>query len=340
MSVLVAALLLSAAVAVVAAEEPPPPPFDGLMSFHSIQGPDGPEEFSWAVKLADEEELRTIDDTHVGVYWTDTETLATTITAGRAHAADGATVPTTIAVTQPNIITLTVHHRGGNSAAGGAPFDYPISQGSGWEGGFQTYPVDMGPLTEQSTPPPAPTCTVPGLAGRTLRAARRQLRRSQCALGEVRGERSRGARVVRQFRQPGRELPAGTEVGVKLLVSQPGAPEREQSDRQERSGPVQADEDGEQAGEAGEGRAEQRGARRQGQHPCGEGGAEHPGGRAGEPAPVLEEGVGQGEAEGDREHRHRRQLQQRRPPESGCVHPRRGYSTTTLPFMKGWILQW
>jgi beta-lactam-binding protein with PASTA domain len=66
---------------------------------------------------------------------------------------------------------------------------------------------------------PTPLCIVPDLSGRTLKAARRQLRRSHCKLGDVRGERSRGARVVRQFRKPGRELPAGTEVGVKLLVS-------------------------------------------------------------------------------------------------------------------------
>ena len=36
----------------------------------------------------------------------------------------------------------------------------------------------------------------------------------------------------------------------------------------------------------------------------------------------------------------RNQLQQRRPPEGRDVHPHRGYSTTTLPFMKGWIEQW
>jgi hypothetical protein len=195
------------------------PPYDGLMSFPDIQGPDGPEEFSWEVELGKEQELRAIDDTHAGVYYTDPEeTLAFTITAQLAHAADGANVPTTLAVTQPNVIILTVHHRAGNPAAGGAPFDYPVVAGAGYEGGFQQHTVDMGPPTEQGTPPPVLRCTVPALSGLTLRAARRQLRRSNCGLGAVRGERVRGARVVRQFRKAGRSLPVGTRVGVKLLV--------------------------------------------------------------------------------------------------------------------------
>jgi len=216
---LVAAVFASASVVAASAEEPIPP-FDGGMSFQAIQGPDGPEEFSWAVKLDEEQELRAIDDTHAGVYWVGTETLAVTITAVLAHAADGANVPTTLAVTQPNVITLTVHHRAGNPAAGGAPFDYPVTAGAGWEGGFQQYTVVMPPPTEQAIKPPVPVvCSVPYLSGLTLKATRRQLRRSHCKLGEVRGQRSRGARVVRQFRRPGRELSAGTEVGVKLLAS-------------------------------------------------------------------------------------------------------------------------
>jgi hypothetical protein len=203
----------------------PYPQYEGLINFQSIQGPDGPEEFSWAVKLYEGQELRAIDETQAAVYYA-SEHLAFQIEAVEAHAADGANVPTTLTVTQPNIITLTVHHRVGNPAAGGAPFDYPVNAGAGWEGGFQPYEIDGPPLpvTSMSGVPvaaelPTPLCIVPDLSGRTLKAARRQLRRSHCKLGDVRGERSRGARVVRQFRKPGRELPAGTEVGVKLLVS-------------------------------------------------------------------------------------------------------------------------
>jgi hypothetical protein len=218
-TVLMVVVVSSFGLAVGAAAEPLPP-YDGLMSFPTIQGPDGPEEFSWAVKLGEEQELRAIDDTHAGVYYTGSEEhLVLTIAAGHAHAADGVNVPTTLAVTQPNVITLKVHHRAGNPAAGGAPFDYPVIAGSGWEGGFQQHTVVGPPPTEQETAPAAPVvCSVPYLSGLTLKASRRQLRRSHCKLGAVRGERSRRARVVKQFRKPGRELPAGTEVGIKLLV--------------------------------------------------------------------------------------------------------------------------
>jgi hypothetical protein len=215
LTVAVAALLCALAPASAIAAEAPP--YDGTMSFPAIQGPDGPEEFTWEVQLNEGEDLRQIDERHAGVYFTDDDRLAMLITATAAHAADGATVPTTIVVTQPNLITLTVHHRAGNPAAGGAPFDYPIIQGEGWEGGFQTHTVEMPPPTEQVAPVvPPPPCLVPRLAGRSLPASRRILRRSHCKLGPVRGERAKGAKVVRQFRKPGTSLPAGAEVGVKL----------------------------------------------------------------------------------------------------------------------------
>lgn len=224
LSVLVVAVVANTCLISVAAAEPPPP-YEG-MSFQTIYNSEGPEEFSWAVKMEEEQELQAVDETHAAVYWTGTEHIAFSIEAAKAHDASGATVPTTLAVTQPNVITLTVHHRAGNPAAGGAPFDYPVSAGAGWEGGFQTYTVDMGPLTEQAPPPPVLRCTVPDLVGLTLKAGIRQLRRSNCGLGEVRGERMRGARVVRQFRKVGRSLPVGTQIGVKLLAPEPRAPKR------------------------------------------------------------------------------------------------------------------
>jgi hypothetical protein len=213
-SVFLIAVLALSVIAPAAAGAEAPPPYDGLMSFQAIQGAEEPEEFSWEVKLDESEELRLIDDTHAGVYWVETDTLAMSIVAQKAHDSEGSTVPTTLAVTQPNVITLTVHHRAGNPAAGGAPFRYPVVQGAGWEGGFQTIHVVMPP-TEQ--PPPAPQCVVPELGSRTVRAARKMLSRANCALGPIRGELSRGARVVRQYRAAGKSLPVGTEVGVKVL---------------------------------------------------------------------------------------------------------------------------
>jgi len=220
-SVLLTVLVgLCAAIGPVAASAEPVPPFDGLMAFHDIQGPDGPEEFSWTVKLGEEEELRAIDETQAGVFWED-GTQAMTIVAEKAHDAEGANVPTTIAVTEPNLITLTVHHRVGNPAAGGAPFHYPVTAGVGWEGGFQTERAVMPPPEVSPAPP---TCVVPDLTGRTLRASRKMLHSAHCKLGLVRGERSRRVRVAKQYRLVGRVLPVWTAVDVRTLRVVQGVP--------------------------------------------------------------------------------------------------------------------
>lgn len=189
---------------------------DGGQRFSQINGPQDPEDFCFEVQLGEEQEMRQIDDRHVGVFY-NTGQQSFVITAEEAADVEGASVPTTLALTGMDEITLTVHHREGNPRAGGAPFHYPITAGSGWEGGFQTTTVNMPPPTEQKTNPPisspVPTCEVPFLQGRTLRAAKRALRRAGCALGPV---RSYGAKVVKQYRPTGKVLPAGTEVGVKL----------------------------------------------------------------------------------------------------------------------------
>ncbi len=203
--VVVAVFVWSSASA--AAEELPQ--FDGPMTFQAIQGPEDPEEYSWQVKLGNEEELKEIDDRHAGVFWED-GTLAMQIEAVAAHDADGATVPTTLAVTQPNIITLTVHHRDGS-------FVYPVTPGEGWEGGNRTEPAQvLWPPGE--FPPPPPSCVVPDLTGRSLRASRKLLHRSHCRLGAVRGEQLRTAHVVKQYRQIGKSLPLWTKVDVKALT--------------------------------------------------------------------------------------------------------------------------
>ncbi|HEY5943604.1 MAG TPA: hypothetical protein VIT89_12195 [Solirubrobacterales bacterium] len=232
MSFVALVVLVPAAIGV-AAE--PLPSYDGAMTFQSIPDPDGPEEYSWEVNLGEGQDLRQVDGRNAAVYYTESEHLAFSIQAIEAHDAIGTTVPTSLTVTQPNIITLTVHHRSGNPAVGGASFDYPVNAGSGWEGGIQAHLIEGPPSVVPSgslyVQAPAPSCFVPDVVGLTLKASRRQLRRSNCNLGEVRGERLRGARVVRQFRKAGRSLPVGTQVGVKLLVPEPRAPQREQSHR-------------------------------------------------------------------------------------------------------------
>lgn len=192
------------------------PVYDGDQRFPDIVGPEGLEEYAWEVELSEEQELRQVDETHAGVFYED-GTEAFSIEAITAHDVEGATVPTTIVVTQPNVITLTVHHRAGNPVAAGAPFDYPVVAGEGWEGGLKTEPtVTLEP--DHQGPPTPPTCVVPDFSNRTLRASRKILHRAHCKLGKVRGERRREARVVEQFRQVGRVLPVWTAVDVKTVA--------------------------------------------------------------------------------------------------------------------------
>jgi hypothetical protein len=204
------------------------PPYQGVMRFPTIMGLEDPEDYCWEVQLFEGQELRQISATRAAVFY-ESGHEAFGIEATTAHDSAGTTVLTTLAVTDPNLITLTVHHRAGNPAAGGAPFNYPVSDGPGWEGGFISVQIQGPPdeaelreaeLKAKPTPPaeevPAPTCEVPVLQGRTVKAARRALLLAGCQLGPIRGHRRRGARIVKQYRPAFKTLPAGTEVGVKL----------------------------------------------------------------------------------------------------------------------------
>jgi hypothetical protein len=191
-----------------------PPPFDGTMSFQPITDVSGPEEFSWTVDLGPEQELKLIDDQHAGVFWGD-DHQAISIDAEPAHDAEGSSVPTTLAVSDGDVVTLTVHHRAGNPLRGGAPFDYPIVPGVGWEGGFRTVFVEL-PLGEF---PPQPTCLVPELGGKNLRRARRLLREANCTFSGFRKRNdaiARTGRIVRQTPAAGSQLAAGGTVQVTL----------------------------------------------------------------------------------------------------------------------------
>jgi hypothetical protein len=190
------------------------PPYDGVMAFPRIDGPAAPENYSWEVQLSEDEELVQIDDQLAEVVDSESGLHEMAISAMPAHDADGASVPTTIAVSEGNIVTLTVHHRAGNPAAGGASFVYPVGAGVGWEGGFHTYYVTLPP--GDPLPAPPARCVVPKIIGRSLKAARRALRAGDCTLGIVWGKRSKSARIVRQKPKLGTSFAPGTEVGVKL----------------------------------------------------------------------------------------------------------------------------
>lgn len=213
------------------------PPYAGGMTFPNIQTVGDPEEYSWEVSLSEGEALEALDERSARVYLAEDGHTIFTIEAIAAHDADGTTVPTSLTVVSPNVITLFVHHRAGDPAKGGIPFDYPVIAGEGWEGGLQTEVV-LGPPDEQQEREErerrereereAPEqvqeiqCLVPRLKGLTIRRSKRELRQAHCAIGRiaVRGGSSPKRRhVVRQSPRAGARLAVGGQVDVVLGVS-------------------------------------------------------------------------------------------------------------------------
>lgn len=220
------------------------PEFDGIQSFPTIKGPTEPDEFSWLVRMSDDQSLQQVSETEVWVEYED-GVVAIAIRSEAAKDRAGALVPTTLRVSEGDVLTLIVHDREGNPAAGGAPFAYPIVPASSWASDETTPDFIKGPPDEMeieaeriateraregrqvaaATTPPAtspravPTCTVPSLRGFGLPAVKKLLRGADCAIGRVhlaRGATRGKGKVVRQFRAAGIELAAGARVAIKL----------------------------------------------------------------------------------------------------------------------------
>lgn len=230
-----------------ASTDPPGlPVFNGAMTFAEIQGPSDPEEYSWEVILGEGQGLELVDEQHAEVYYTEDHYVALEITPEPAHDADGSTVPTSLAVSGGNIVTLIVHHHAGNPTAGGAPFVYPVVAGPGWEGGFNPE-VIVGPPDEQELreaqeriareKQEAPErewakekvssgCLVPRLKGKSLRVSKKLLRDGECLIGAVRKQMgatykagkvvNKAGKVVKQSPKPGALLAPWTTVKVTL----------------------------------------------------------------------------------------------------------------------------
>jgi hypothetical protein len=125
------------------------PIYDGVMNFQAIRGSEAPETYSWQVNLHTGQYLEeTSDHAAVGLYYED-GTEGMLIYAEPAHDAVGVEVPTSLAKTGSNEITLTVKHRS-------AAFTYPIIAGPGFSTAYQAtttiWPTIEGPPVE-TTPP-------------------------------------------------------------------------------------------------------------------------------------------------------------------------------------------
>ncbi len=59
-------------------------------------------------------------------------------------------------------------------------------------------------------------CTVPKLAGKKLKVAKRALTKAECKLGKVKGHKTKSAKVKKQSPKPGNVLAPGAKVNVKL----------------------------------------------------------------------------------------------------------------------------
>jgi len=236
---LLCALVASLAVAIApaAAETgdaaPIRPLSEGGLNFPTIYGPESPEEYPFRLDPPSPEmRMRQVGDQEIVAEYIEGGSVGYSLQAVPASDAVGATVPTTLALTEDEegpVVTLTVHFRAGNPAAGGAPFVFPVVEGKGWEGGWFYGTVELGEPKPPATnpppapPPPAPTCTVPSLRGLGLRAAKARLRADHCAIGKVHlaggATRDKGE-VVKQFRAAGTQLTAGAPVAVKLSARQ------------------------------------------------------------------------------------------------------------------------
>jgi hypothetical protein len=116
------------------------PLYEGALIFQAIRSASAPEGYEWEVDLSPGQTLKSVDGQHAEVYYANGH-AAFGIQAEPAHDAVGTEVPTTISVTSPNVIVLTVAHRE-------KPLVYPVIGGAGWRGGFVSVSI-QGPKDEQ-----------------------------------------------------------------------------------------------------------------------------------------------------------------------------------------------
>ena len=234
----IAALLVVYAALVSAASAETLPAYDGAPSFSPIESASDPEEYSWEVSLSDGQALRLLDEKNAEVYDVGSDQTTFTITAPFARDANAIDVPTSLAVSGGNVVTLVVHHRAGNPSDEGAPFAYPVTQGRAWivigGGSIESAPLEdsveeiinsivlASPAALAGTRPTgARRCRVPNLTGRSLAASRQRLGNTHCTFGRVsrrKGATNQAGKVVRQVPRAGVVTAPGASVDVVLAA--------------------------------------------------------------------------------------------------------------------------
>jgi hypothetical protein len=104
---------------------------------------------------------------------------------------------------------------GASAALSFTPYSPPSSSGGGGSTGGSTQP----PSSSKSTP--VAHCTVPKLAGKSLKALKKKLKAADCKLGKVtkkEGATAKTGKTSHQSAKPGKSLPEGTKVNVTLTA--------------------------------------------------------------------------------------------------------------------------
>jgi hypothetical protein len=147
------------------------PKYNGLLQFQDIRTAEAPEQFSWEIELRNGETLKELPGgLQAAVYFEGTIEMML-IEAMPAHDAVGHTVPTNLAVTNKNRVTLTVKHRQGS-------YVYPVTAGPSFEVGwskvevikppeplptieteFEGYEVMSAPVPASAVPPGSATAS-------------------------------------------------------------------------------------------------------------------------------------------------------------------------------------
>jgi sugar lactone lactonase YvrE len=115
------------------------PLYTGLTDFQVIRGSSAPTSFSWNVSLHSGQTLESVDSKTAQVVFEDGQSMMM-IKALPARDATGKAVATSLKVVGPDVIELTVAHKGGG-------FSYPVTAGPAFEAGYSSVEV---------TPPPSP----------------------------------------------------------------------------------------------------------------------------------------------------------------------------------------
>lgn len=104
-------------------------------------------------------------------------------------------------------------------AAGSAPITVTTVAGTAGSSQQFAYQAPMTPTPVTPIVTPAPTCKVPKLKGKKLKASKGKLRAADCKVGKVtkkKGAKAATGKVVGQSKKPGTVLAAGTVVKVTL----------------------------------------------------------------------------------------------------------------------------